>query len=160
MNNETKKNIRLVGTVLFLGYLLLLIYFLFFAEWYGRKGDLHRTYSMNLELFKEIRRFWDYRDKLGAQAVFLNLGGNIIGFLPFGFILPIILRDTRGIFKITILGFTFSALVECLQLYLRVGSFDVDDMLLNTIGAMIGYLLFLLCNGIRKNIGKLGEKDG
>lgn len=152
MKNETKKTIRLVGTVLFIGYLLLLIYFLFFAEWYGRKGALHTEYPMNLQLFREIRRFWMYREKLGFRVVFLNLGGNILGFVPFGFILPIILRDTRRFLRITLLGFMLSALVECVQLYMQVGSFDVDDMLLNTIGAAIGYILFAICNFIRKNV--------
>ena len=40
--------------------------------------------------------------------------------------------------------------MEILQLVTRVGSFDVDDILLNTIGGMLGYIVFMICNLIRR----------
>jgi glycopeptide antibiotics resistance protein len=40
--------------------------------------------------------------------------------------------------------------VEVFQLLTRVGSFDVDDLLLNTIGGLAGYILFVICNAIRR----------
>lgn len=40
--------------------------------------------------------------------------------------------------------------MECFQLVTRVGSFDVDDMLLNTLGGVIGYIVFAICNMIRR----------
>ena len=40
--------------------------------------------------------------------------------------------------------------MEVFQLLTRVGSFDVDDLLLNTISGILGYVLFLICNGIRR----------
>ena len=43
-----------------------------------------------------------------------------------------------------------SLCVEIIQLFTRVGSFDVDDILLNTIGGVLGYIIFLICNGIRR----------
>jgi len=43
-----------------------------------------------------------------------------------------------------------SFFVECFQLVTRVGSFDVDDMLLNTLGGVIGYIVFAICNMIRR----------
>ena len=56
MKIETAKKIRAVGIFLFTLYLILLIYFLFFAESYGRVS-VQREYRYNLELFKEIQRF-------------------------------------------------------------------------------------------------------
>ena len=47
-------------------------------------------------------------------------------------------------------SFGLSLGVEVFQLLTRVGSFDVDDLLLNTIGGILGYVLFLICNGIRR----------
>ena len=65
---------RILGAVFFVLYLVLLTYFLFFAEEMGRSPDARAEYSYNLTLFKEIRRFILYRDILGWRAVFLNAG--------------------------------------------------------------------------------------
>ena len=151
MKNETKKRIRICGAFLFFCYLLALTYFLFFAEGYGRAAE-GREYAYNLQPFREIRRFWIYREKLGLFAVFCNLAGNVIGFIPFGKILPVIWRKTGTFFRIMLLGFEFSLCVEIIQLVWKVGSFDVDDLILNTLGSVIGYLLFSLCNVVRRKI--------
>ena len=86
MKKETKHIIRTLGTILFILYVLALIYFLFFSEEYGRAAMEERQYRYNLIPFVEIRRFWVYRKQLGLMAVVTNLFGNVIGFLPFGFI--------------------------------------------------------------------------
>ncbi|MDO5423886.1 MAG: VanZ family protein [Eubacteriales bacterium] len=151
MNAKTKKRIRAAGTVLFLLYLMALGYFLFFAEGFGRAAE-GRQYSYNLEPLKEIRRFWNNRATLGNTAVFLNLAGNVLAFLPFGAILPVISRYTRGLFRIGLLSLEFSFLMECFQLIFRVGSFDVDDLILNTIGGILGYLIFAICDMIRRKL--------
>ena len=97
MKIETAKKIRAVGIFLFTLYLILLIYFLFFAESYGRVS-VQREYRYNLELFKEIQRFWDYREELGWSAVY-NLWGNIVAFMPFGCILPGYLEKDTWLFS-------------------------------------------------------------
>lgn len=152
MKKETKRRIKRLGTVLFVLYILALIYFLFFSEGFGRGQGVERVYRYNLMPFKEIKRFWMYREKLGFFAVFTNLVGNVIGFVPFGLILPVINRNTRNLFFIGFAGFALSLCVECIQLVGRVGSFDVDDMILNTAGAVLGYVLFAVCHGIYKTM--------
>ena len=87
---------------------------------------------------------------------FLNLEGNVIGFLPFGFFLPILSRRLRNGAVVTALGFGLSLLVESIQLVFKVGCFDVDDLILNTLGAAIGYMLFAVCNYLRRK--RYGEK--
>lgn len=152
MKEETKRRVRRWGRLLFFVYLLLLCYFLFFAEIYGRKNWSQVDYRYNLELFREIKRFWIYREKLGFWPVFLNIAGNIIGFVPFGALLPIVHRNLENGFLVILLGFSSSLLVECLQLLMKVGSFDVDDLFLNTVGAATGYLVYWICNKIRRRI--------
>lgn len=149
MRKETKKRIRVISLFLFIFYLILLIYFLFFAENFGRVSG-EREYAYNLELFKEIKRFWNYRKELGSLAVFTNIAGNIICFLPFGAILPVLNRRNASVLRIALYTFEFSFLVECAQLISRVGSFDVDDILLNTAGGILGYLIYVLCNAVRR----------
>ena len=148
MSGRKKKIFRAVGKVLFLLYVVFLIYFLFLAEWYGRTG-ISEEYRYNLELFREIKRFIIYREQLGAFAVFANLAGNILIFVPYGFFISVASRE-RGFFKTLFFSMGLSLCVEIIQLFTRVGSFDVDDILLNTIGGVLGYITFLICNGIRR----------
>lgn len=150
MRKETKTWIRRGGALLFLLYLLALAYFLFFSETYGRVVIGEGEYHYNLIPFQEIRRFWIYREQVGTFAWVSNLLGNVIGFLPFGFILPVIFRNFRSFWSIMFGGFLFSLLVETIQLVTKVGCFDVDDLILNTLGAILGYLAFTLCDKIRR----------
>ncbi len=149
MNRRTKKRIQFASVGLFLLYLLFLAYFLFFAENFGRVYT-EREYAYNLQLFKEIKRFWIYRKELGMAAVLTNIVGNVVCFLPFGAILPVLWARARSFWVITLLSFTFSLLVECAQLVSKVGSFDVDDIFLNMMGGILGYLLFRSCNQMRR----------
>ena len=134
---------RGAGVLLFLFYLVGLSYFLFFSEALGRTGTEESHY--NLELFKEILRFWNYREQLGWQALVLNTAGNVAAFFPFGFLLPVILGRRCGLPAALLTGCLFSLVIEMTQFYTRTGSFDVDDILLNTLGAGLGYLLLLIC---------------
>lgn len=143
-----KNRYRKLGLILLILYLVLLTYFLFFAEEMGRTPDSNAEYSYNLVLFKEIRRFIVYRDILGHPAVLLNLVGNVAAFMPFGFILPMVWNRLNRWYTIVLLGFLFSFCIETAQLITRVGCFDVDDMLLNTVGALIGYFVFVLAKGV------------
>ena len=156
MKKETKSVIRRCGIVLFVIYVLLLIYYEFFSEEYGRAVQVERGYRYNLIPFVEIRRFWKYRDQLGNFAVFSNIFGKVIGFLPWGFILPIIFRRMDRVFLIFLSGFLLSLIVEVIQLISKVGCFDVDDLILNTAGAAAGYVLFAVCNYLRRR--HYGEK--
>lgn len=69
-----------------------------------------------------------------------NLAGNIIGFVPFGMILPLLSNKFHSFIKVTLATFCLSLTFELLQLIFRFGSFDVDDLILNTLGGMIGYI--------------------
>ena len=148
MSKKRAKKVRALGKVLFVLYIGFLIYFLFLSDWYGREGVMDE-YRYNLVLFKEIRRFIVYREQLGAFAVFSNLLGNILIFMPFGFFISMASRSS-SFFKALFNSVGLSLCVEVLQLVTRVGSFDVDDILLNTIGGILGYIVFVICNLIRR----------
>ena len=150
MNKNVKKKIKTFSTVLFVLYLFLLIYLLFFAERFGIQSFEEREYHYNLVFLQEIKRFWTYREQLGVWPVVLNLLGNVVGFIPFGFILPIIHRDTRNFFFITFSGFALSLCVETIQLVTKLGCFDVDDLIMNTLGAALGYIFFAVIYLLQK----------
>ena len=131
----------------FAGYMILLIYFLFFSEEYGR--TVHYTeYQYNLKLFHEISRYIKYREVVGMEYFLINIVGNVVVFMPFGFFLPVIWERTRHWYVTVILSFSMSLFVETMQLVEKVGSFDVDDLLMNTIGGFVGYIIFTLARGV------------
>ena len=114
------------------------------------------NYHYNLTPFQEIKRFWEYREQLGIWSM-INLLGNILAFVPFGFFEPMASRQ-RSFLGTILDGFLLSFLVEIFQLISKVGRFDVDDLLLNTSGVIIGYMIFLLCNAMRRMYGKKRER--
>ena len=158
MNLKQSKRIRIFGKILFVLYMVFIVYFLIFSDWYGRTGEM-QEYHYNLVLFKEIRRFWNYRDQVGFFAMFTNLFGNVIIFMPFGFFMPMASRY-RSCFSAVFYSFGLSLCVETFQLLTKVGSFDVDDLLLNTVGGLAGYVIFAVCAAIRRRYVNKEEKTG
>lgn len=146
-----------MGKVLFVSYIGFLIYFLLLSDWYGREGTA-TEYRYNLQLFQEIRRFLVYRKQLGAFAVFSNLFGNILIFMPFGFFLAMAGKQC-GFFKALAGSLALSLSVEVFQLVTRVGSFDVDDIFLNTLGGVLGFLVYEAGSRIRRYYAGKKEKQ-
>lgn len=141
MGSGNKRYLQNMSRLLFGLYILLLIYFMFFAEQWGR-SLLESEYRYNLVPFREIRRYLQYYRQIGAARVFLNLAGNVLGFVPFGALLPTLKNPRISGLRTVFLGFELSLLIEISQLVLRAGSFDVDDLMLNTLGCAIGFLIY------------------
>ena len=159
-----KRFISNVLTLCFICYMILLVYFLFFSEEYGRT-EPYETYKYNLELFTEIKRYWYNREKIGTLFFLINLVGNVVVFMPFGFLVPVMYREQRkdvvyrghyfrSMLFVLLLGFLFSLVIEFIQLVTKVGCFDVDDLLLNTSGVLLGYIIYYIS---KKLIGVFGK---
>ena len=106
---------RKFAILLFLLYFGVLFYFLFFSEKLGRTF-VEREYHYNLIPFLEINRFIVHCDVLGVKAVLLNIVGNIVAFMPFGFFLPIFSNRCRYFLNTVFYTFELSLLVELIQL--------------------------------------------
>lgn len=96
--------------------------------------------SHNFIPFKTITYYLFLANDINFNIRVENLTGNIIGFVPFGFILPLLSSKFHSFKKVAIATFCLSMTFELHQLIFRFGSFDVDDLILNTIGGMIGYI--------------------
>lgn len=144
--------VRVLEWLVFWGYIALLVYFMFFAESMGRNGSsaVSSGYRYNLEPLKEIKRFLNNVDTLGIWPVFLNIGGNILAFVPFGYFLPSLSTHRLKFISVTLLAFELSLCIELVQLLSKVGSLDVDDMILNTLGGVAGYILFIIIKAVRR----------
>ena len=80
---------------------------------------------------------------------------NILLFIPLGFMLPCIWKKYEVLWKTALSGFTFSLLIELCQLFNRDRVTDLDDLLMNTLGALIGWVIFRL---LKERLSKLQDK--
>lgn len=157
MKKKHKFIIRLISWILFIIYLVMMVYFLFFSEMLGRTPS--DTYHYNLKPFTEIQRYITYYRRLGSFYVLLNIVGNVLCFMPLGFVLPVLSYKNRSIFKVTFMCVLCSVTVELIQLISKLGSCDVDDVILNTSGGILGYICFAICMFIfRHRTGKNNKK--
>ncbi len=88
--------------------------------------------------FKYITQWWALK----------NLLGNIIPFIPFGLLLPITYKKFSSTISVFFTGLASILLIEIFQFFTKLGSFDVDDIILNMIGIVCGYLMFLIVGRI------------
>lgn len=143
-------NHKAVMKLLFIIYMCVLVYVVFFAEAMGRTSQ--DGYVYNITPLKEIKRFMKYiwdNDALGSVAR-LNIFGNIIAFIPFGIYLPYTSESKLGFISTFLYTFSLSLTIELVQLITKVGSCDVDDIILNTLGGVIGYILWYIYTKLRK----------
>ncbi|NHC40297.1 VanZ family protein [Bacillus sp. MM2020_1] len=101
--------------------------------------DEYHWRSNNFVPFKTIN-FYLFIADINLNIRIENLAGNIIGFVPFGFILPLLAKKFQKLSTVTISTFCLSLMFELLQLIFEFGSFDVDDLILNTVGGVLGYI--------------------
>ena len=74
----------------------------------------------------------------------LNIFGNILMFVPTGIILPVLYKRLDNFFKVALTGFLISFAIEIFQLPFVERTSDVDDLILNTLGVAIGYVVFII----------------
>lgn len=159
MTGKRKKLISASSLVLLLIYLAILVYFTMFWDRLGRT-DGFDTIRYNLVPFEEIKRFINYRN-VSFSMFLMNVVGNIVVFVPMGFLLPLL--GSKGRFFPTFFAsFGISLCIECIQLITKVGVFDVDDLILNTIGGIIGFILCFIVHRIlrRKRRKKRAQEKG
>ena len=73
---------------------------------------------------------------------FINLAGNLLLFIPAGWLIPRLWPKIRNFFRFITLSAGLIFLVEVVQLFTLLGSFDVDDVILNLSGMTVGFLLY------------------
>ena len=93
--------------------------------------------------YYELELFWTYRAIAAGETELIGeLIPNILLFVPAGFLAAALLRRRRWI--VPPAGMLFSAAIEGLQLLIRRGYFELDDIFHNTLGVCLGLIVFLL----------------
>ena len=110
------------------------------------------SYSNNFIPFKEILRY-----SLTSKLFYKNVLGNVLLFIPFGYFVNTIIKNKKIIISIIITLIT-SLSIEVIQM--KIGrSFDIDDIMLNILGGVIGYYIFKLLNHIEEKLPKVLRKE-
>jgi len=131
----TTKKRRAVYLIVFTVYMLTVLNITVF-----RFGSHYAERQINLSLFSDLI---DVYHNAGTGRFVYLFFGNIAWFLPFGFLLPLLLNKT-SLIKVAAAGFMFSFVIEASQYVFRKGVAELDDLLLNTLGVVIGYGLYRL----------------
>ena len=129
----------------FIAYLLILFQLVTSQDIQAYKGT-------NLIPFREILRY-----EPGTTAFYKQVIGNIIMFIPLGYFMSSFCK-IRELGTITIVSLLSSFVIEGVQHFIG-RSFDVDDIILNVVGGIIGFLLYISLNAIRNHLPKILRRD-
>ena len=134
-----------IFNLFFIAYLLLLFRLV-------TSQDLTAIHSTNFMPFREILRY-----EIGSNAFYKQVIGNIVLFIPFGFFVSYYLNNKKTLVAL-LSAFIVSGCAESLQYYIgRV--FDIDDIILNVLGAFVGYLLYVCLNAIKGRLPRFMRSD-
>lgn len=157
-----KKSIkRYVLTSVFIIYLSIVILITFFPIVYSHEGYTHFgsiQSSVQIVPFHTIKNMLRYAPR---RMAFEQVGGNIIMTVPFGIFLPLLLKR-RNIPLLVLCAAAFPVCIESLQLLLGaiLGTYyrmsDVDDVILNFAGIIIGYVIYFTSSLIYGRVRKKG----
>ena len=137
-------NKQKLHTALFLAYGALMIWLLFDRPGYDPALPYWDQVEAQLNLipFRTLQLFADLLNS-GVRShitiAVINLGGNIIMFVPLGFLLPKVFPKLSSLPRVLLATAVIITAVETIQLFTLVGSCDIDDLILNVVGSAIGY---------------------
>lgn len=147
---RAKANTRPFWRFVFLCYCVMMLWLLFF----GNRGAAYDNYWEQVQHNYSLRPFYTIRNYLqvihrGTSGYWvrhctINLLGNILLFVPGGFLLPRVFPKFRAFWRSLLLFFGVLIIIEVLQLFTLLGRLDVDDMLLNLFGLCVGYGIYKL----------------
>ena len=145
--NSSKKFVlhEEIFNLFFIAYLLLLFQLV-------TAQDIQTFNSTNLVPFREILRY-----DVGTSGFQKQVIGNILLFIPFGYFVSGYCR-IKNLGIITIITLLSSFVIEYTQRFIG-RSFDVDDIILNLVGGILGFLLFISLNAIKNHLPRFLRRD-
>ena len=155
-----QKQIKVLNEIIlaiFTIYIIALASQTIIPQWdFGRMSDTGKFYfdvsitndlaKVNLIPFKTLYQYlFQTNAHVDSWSVIslLNITGNIILFSPIGFVVPLLWAHWRSLKKMLLLGLAVTCFIEVTQLFIG-RSTDIDDVILNTIGVLLGYRIFRL----------------
>jgi glycopeptide antibiotics resistance protein len=144
------KIVKYSSIILFVVYLSYLIYLTFFAHSYGRGAFRRKLEIIPFETTVKI-----LTTSNNWHAILINIVGNIVAFMPMGFLLPFMFDRMNSFFKVLSVALIATVSIEVFQYITGKGTTDIDDVILNALGGILGYLM---AKGMTKLIACLNYK--
>lgn len=117
-----------------------------FGRLSGGVGIFAKRHFLNIIPFRFLTKAWE----MSAEKKFTQEIANVIMFIPLGFVFPIAFKKGRKFWKTAICMITFSFLIEFVQYFIG-RSADIDDIILNTLGGVLGYFIFYIFSRLFRN---------
>lgn len=130
--------IQLVASLIFSAYVVFVLYYTVL----GRYSQ--EEYTFQIYIYKSYKYLIEDFGTHSLRQVILN----IIMLIPFGFLMPIMIKAKRKYLITLLSALAFIMFIESMQLIMQCGTFEVDDILNNFIGAVLGMLFYMLLNRI------------
>lgn len=148
-----------IGTVF---YVVLLVFILFIRNDLPESDMPLKDYvktHVNLVPFSTIGELLGrlMKNTINVDVVIRNLVGNLLAFMPLGFIYPFFAKNTIGIGRFLCVSALTILLAEVLQLVFKCGILDIDDIFLNVIGAVLGFYIFSIIKHFLKKVTEFNE---
>ena len=151
MNKTEKTKQERFFSVVFILYLLFLIRMIVFkypiaqlqqiVDTWQKDVVLEGLHTANFIPFKTIKMYIRYYNMPGIRS-FSNLFGNVLIFVPVGVLLPIVHRASKHVGIMLLNALLLVVGIEVFQLFSNFGAFDVDDIILNCFGVLIGRFIY------------------
>ena len=141
MEISRKKGIRCI-IYLFIFYCVVLFYFFFANKHiYNLLFVEYVEQSINLIPLRGIMKYINLinNHQINVDIFIKNLCGNFFAFLPMGFLLPYIFKQFHSCWKLLFTVFIIRILIDCTQLFLRIGKVDIDFIIISMVGTLVGY---------------------
>ena len=117
----------------------------------GKIQPLLFDYQKILPFWVNLKPFVYLFDYPSLREALLNLIGNTAMFVPLGIVWPAVFKKLNTHSKIIAAGIGVTLTIELLQLPFYDRATDIDDLILNSAGYLIGYGIYLLIMRLRKN---------
>ena len=140
--NIEKKRLILYGISIVYAVILLGAVFLNRSGLYG---------NINLKLFSSYKEAYNTMQ----MYLFRNIVLNILLFVPLGFLLPIYSDKLKKAYKVVGIGLAVTTIIEIIQYITKLGIFEIDDILNNTLGTLIGYSVFMMYTKTKNKENKM-----
>lgn len=146
--NDTKNKFKVRWQHYLFGYIFMLYLVISLKDIVGFPvlSDLERVIMSGRSIFYPVLNFIPFSSGIEISSIL-----NIIFFMPFGFLLPTLWKEFRSFLPTVLAGFLFSLIIEVGQLF-TIRATDVDDLIMNTLGTALGFIIFKLASKIFKNI--------
>lgn len=138
-----RDKISLSGCFALSAYIAFISWRLFFYAYGSNNRVEMEGIRYNLIPFRTIMNYLQNSGQIDFTIWIYNLAGNIVAFMPLGFLIPFAVRGMKA-GKTYLVAFALILSAEIMQLISRRGVFDIDDLILNMLGCLLGYSIYRL----------------